>query len=650
MKINQHSKTEHLDLGTSNNSYQNNFGDIVWKLEDEDGKIKEICFLDWNCNEKKILWAQSFVFNRANGYVNSEQKIVISDTGTWNPIINKLKVFCEYWESNLSAIPQYKWTQKDVVQFIKKVMIYTDDDGNKCVKHHGQEEGYRHILYLSYQYFTCASIIDGLRVVVNRKFSSAILEPYIKNSGISLAAWLKGGTHGTIPIENGMVVLASALELLQSNQANAARSFYHFMRENQPISPGSILSSRANFFTENRVSPRAAKAAGPVNKKIINLKKLLEDKLDGESPEIFIQGNLSSFVMELYAAASYILLILSGFRLSEWVTFKAGDFERLSDGTWKFCNQIHKTNHSIQTPRYLHGMAAVAIDTLIECSYLDKVSENAPVFLRTFRLHHFVTTNKRLPTLSDIAEISMWGEHPDGTIRAQFNKFYNQTIKLHIELAEIHNTATPHQARHLWAHYSIRRFDGAVIDLITEHFRHRYSDNFIRSYYEDALRERERDDIEMTYIEDIMRRIGGSDESVPSFYGAAAKRARNELRKAAIISSDDFELVLASLVESIIITVDEWGYCLLRRGEENLAKCWNKSLGIAMVEESRSFEICGGCPHSCNTKLQRHGIERSLIAHEEFVEKLPPELSRLTHASKKYIKIGEMRLGEMNNE
>ncbi|MBF4323631.1 hypothetical protein, partial [Vibrio anguillarum] len=140
--------------------------------------------------------------------------------------------------------------------------------------------------------------------------------------------------------------------------------------------------------------------------------------------------------------------------------------------------------------------------------------------------------------------------------------------------------------------------DGAVIDLITEHFRHRYSDNFIRSYYEDALRERERDDIELAYIEDILRRIGSRDESLSGFYGPAAKRARNELRKALLISTDDFDFVLASLTESIIITVDEWGYCLLRKGEESLAKCWNKDLGIIMVEESRSFEICGSCPHS----------------------------------------------------
>ncbi|TOM13236.1 hypothetical protein, partial [Vibrio parahaemolyticus] len=145
--------------------------------------------------------------------------------------------------------------------------------------------------------------------------------------------------------------------------------------------------------------------------------------------------------------------------------------------------------------------------------------------------------------------------------------------------ANIHNTTSPHQARHLWAEYTIRRFDGAVIDLITEHFRHRHSDNFIKAYYEDALRERERDDIELSYIEEILRRIGSCNESLPGFFGAAAKRARNELRKAALISFDDFEFAVASLTENIVITVDEWGYCLLRKGEEQLAKCWNKDLG-----------------------------------------------------------------------
>ncbi|MBF4286433.1 hypothetical protein, partial [Vibrio anguillarum] len=129
-----------------------------------------------------------------------QQKIVISDLGTWNPIINKLRGFCEYWESNNPTIPLSRWTQKDIIKFIKEVMTYRDEDGNQCVKHHGQEEGYRHILYRSYQYFTSSAIIDGLRVVVTRQFTGAILEPYLKQSGTTLATWLKGGTFGTIPI------------------------------------------------------------------------------------------------------------------------------------------------------------------------------------------------------------------------------------------------------------------------------------------------------------------------------------------------------------------------------------------------------------------------------------------------------------------
>ncbi|MDQ2194487.1 MULTISPECIES: hypothetical protein [unclassified Vibrio] len=650
MIFDQHSKTNQFDLNASTNQYRNSFGDPLWCLEDEDGKIKVVDFLEWKCSDDKIVWAQSFILKRADGYVNAQQKIVISDLGTWNPIINKLRGFCEYWESNNPTIPLSRWTQKDIIKFIKEVMTYRDEDGNQCVKHHGQEEGYRHILYRSYQYFTSSAIIDGLRVVVTRQFTGAILEPYLKQSGTTLATWLKGGTFGTIPIENGMVVLAHALNLLKSKRANAARAFYNFMRENQPTNPTTILSLRENLFPENRNCPRSGTSRGPRKKNIRKLKDLLEEKLDGESPDLFTEGNLGDFVVQLYNAASYILLVLSGFRLSEWVTFKANDFQKLPDGTWEFCNEIHKTNHSIKSPRYLHSMAVLAVDTLIECSYVDKVSENAPVFIRTFRTHSFVSKNKRMPKLSEILDKKIWGEHPDITIRSGFDKFYSETIKQHPELAKIHNTTTPHQARHLWAEYTIRRFDGAVIDLITEHFRHRYSDNFIRSYYEDALRERERDDIELAYIEDILRRIGSRDESLSGFYGPAAKRARNELRKALLISTDDFDFVLASLTESIIITVDEWGYCLLRKDEESLAKCWNKDLGMIMVEESRSFEICGSCPHSCNTKLQRNGIERSLIAHEEFIKALPAELSRLADSSRKHIRTGEIRLKAMDDE
>lgn len=645
-----HIQTNNKFINTAKNKYKNSFGDPIWHLEDEDGKITEIDFREWMCSDDKVVWGQSFILKRADGYVNAEQKIVVSVAGTWNPIINKLRDLCEFWEFNYPTTPLSRWTQKYIVNFIKEVMIYIDDNGNKCVKHHGQEEGYRHILYRSYQYFTNSSIIDGLRFAVNRKFTDALLEPYLKQSGTTLAAWLKGGTLGTIPIENGMVVLAHAVSLLQSRRANAAREFYNFMRKNQPTNPNTILSLRENLFPENRSKARAKAIRGPRKNNYRKLKDILEEKLEGESSDLFTERNLGYFVTSLYNAASYILLVLSGFRLSEWTTFKANDFKKLSDGSWEFCNEIHKTNHSIKSARYLHGMASLALDTLIECSYLDKISENAPVLIRSFRSHKFVSTYKRMPTLSDVLDMKVWGEYPESTIRNGFDEFYSDTIKQHPELSEIHSTTTPHQARHLWAEYSIRRFDGAVIDLITEHFRHRYSDNFIRSYYENSLRERERDDIEIAYIEDILYRIGVSDESLSGFYGPAAKRARRELKKSELISNDDFDLVLASIAESITITVDEWGYCLLRKGEENLAKCWNKDLGITMIEESRSFEVCGNCPHSCSTKLQKNGIERSLIAHEEFIKSLPPELSRLADASKIHIRTGEIRLKAMDDE
>lgn len=650
MTSDQYREMNQHDLNILPTDYRNSFGATVWELEDADGKKCEIDFTAWECSDDKVLWAQSFILRRADGYVNDEKKIVVSDIGTWKSIINKLRILCEYWQLNHSTTPLSRWSQSDVVTFIKVMMIYLDGNGNQCVKHHGQEEGYRHILYRSYQYFTSGSIMDGLRVVVDKRLTEAILEPYIKKTGSTLAAWLKGGSFGSIPIENGMVVLAHAVDLLQSKRAKAARVFYNFMRNNQPIDPIQIFSFRENMFPENRKNNRAKSTKGPRKTNKSKLKEILEYTLVDESPEFFTEANLGAFVMELYAAACYILLVLSGFRLSEWVTFRANDFVRLTDGSWEFNNEIHKTNHSIKSPRYLHGMAALALDTLIECSYLDKISENAPVFMRAFRLHRFVSENKRMPTLLDLSRMKLWGEHPSSTIRVSFECFYSETISQHPELAEIHSKTTPHQARHLWAEYSIRRFDGAVIDLITEHFRHRYSDNFIRSYYEDALRERERDDIELAYIEDILKRIGDTDGSFSGFYGPAAKRAKNELMRAALISPDDFDIVLASLAESIKITVDEWGYCLLRRGEESLAKCWNKDLGLAMIEESRSFEICSNCPNSCNTQLQRDGIERSLLAHYQFVDKLPPELSRLADSSKKFIKFGESRLRAMDDE
>ncbi|QUS59036.1 hypothetical protein [Pseudovibrio brasiliensis] len=619
----------------------NELGDPVWYLHDEDQEVHNVKFFKWECSDEKILWAQLFILRRADGYVNSENKIVVSDHGTWNPILSKLKVLCEYWESYLGDTSLSHWAECDVVSYLKHVMLCTDEMGQSFVRHHGQAEGHRHILYRSHMYFMDGTLVDGLRIEVDKRLCEAILKPHIEASGQSLAVWLKGGSHGSIPIENGMVVLADAIELIETAQAKAARAFYSYIRKNPRVSAPAMLCEKDGLYTGKTI--RSAKKQ--------QLRSILDKRLAGEPPCIFAsRGALSDFVANLYSAAIYIVLVLSGCRVSEWVTFYPRHMKRHIDGTWEFSNAVHKTNHSILSPRYLHGMAALALDTLIELSYLDKIAEDAPVLLRSFRCHTRCKEGKR-PTFSDMLASGYWGENAGATVRSSFGEYYARTIAKHIELVKIHSETTPHQARHLWAEYCIRRFDGAVIDRISEHFRHRLSDNFIKAYYEKALLERERDDIERAYVEDILRRVANDESgSMAGFYGPAVKRARNELKKAKLISTDDYDLAIAAISEAVTITVDEWGYCLLREGEEARARCFNKELGTAMVDELRSFEVCAQCVHSCNTELQRAGIERSLLAHEQYVDALPAELSRLGDASRQHLKYGERRLREMGYE
>ena len=127
------------------------------------------------------------------------------------------------------------------------------------------------------------------------------------------------------------------------------------------------------------------------------------------------------------------------------------------------------------------------------------------------------------------------------------------------------------------------------------------------------------------------------------FYGPAAKRLEKELKAVSMYSFSelgDFITKHADLYVRFIAF--EWGYCALRKGEEYKAKCVESSTGLPKVDVNSCPELCCGCVHNMNNKLQCTSLERIAIAHQNIADTHP--LDTIKKMSAEVVKIIRRRL------
>jgi integrase len=627
---------------------RNQYGDETFQIQDPlTGSFYNVNFV-WDCSLEKRVYAQMHFMHSdvSRGYADDKARIVVSSLSSARKEIAALREVCEYWELNFPHRTLQSLTRFEVQTMLRSFMIKKENnEAGDIILGAGMLTQMCRILEKTNSNLHSGKVVDGVIHRMTGAFRKDTMEPLLAGLELDYATWLKGGSYGSIPLTCASLMLAEAIAAIESDEAKIAGIFFSQWRR-EKTKPSSWFGKYDRLalcrrmqqpeYVLTRFERGWAVSASEFGNSIHAATKNRYERLPWKT-----LGELSDFCCELTKAALTVITLLSGFRIIEINSMRVRDYEQEPDGSWWFTSENPKTESGFAHPRSLHGLAAKAADLMKNLTAVDTTQFNLPLFHRGYRSEAFdIAKGRRRAThetwLSNAGfttlALSLW-----------FKEFYKvNVVEKYPDAGKIHDDVSPHQARHTFAEFALRRFDGNVMDKIREHFRHSVGSSHTRRYTREKLSESVRISMERDYAKEVIGRIahGSLDDR---FYGPAAKRIDKEMAEIMVLTGVEFDERVASLASEFVrFTAFEWGYCALRRNEQHLAKCHDKKTGTPNVDQMSTPEVCAGCPHSMNNEMQKQELERTAISHQFIAENHP--LKTIGKMSSDVVKLIERRL------
>ncbi|MGE8410096.1 MAG: hypothetical protein ACN6QH_24010 [Pseudomonas sp.] len=639
-----------LTMLTEPQKIANQYGDEFFQIQDPITGIFYIVNFAWKCSMQKRLYAQMFFMKGdiSRGYADDKGRIVVSSLSSARQEIAYLRELCEYWEAHFPDRALQSLSRIELHLMLRAFMVKKEnnEDGG-LILGISTLTMFCKILERTYTLLHSGKLVDGVVHRMTGPFKKSTMGPLLKELEVDYAVWSRGGSYGSIPMTCASLMLAEAITQIESDEAKIAAIFFTQWRiEKTKIqswfgekdrlalyrrmqSPGYVLSRFERGWASSAVELGTAIDAVTTG--------------NFESLPWKNQGALSDFCAELTKAALTVITLLSGFRISEINGMRLADYEQEPDGSWWFTSENYKTESGLALPRSLHGLAAEAATLMKNLSAVDTDKFNLPLLHRAYRSEAFHVA-RGTGKFSDEQWLADVG-YGLFALRGWFKSFYKtHVVDKYPEAGKIHSEVSPHQARHTFAEFALRRFDGNVMEKIREHFRHSYGSFHTRRYTREKLSESVRLSLERDYAKEVMGRIahGKLDDR---FYGPAAKRIDKEMAEISVLTGDEFDDRLSALASEFErFTAFEWGYCALRANEQHIAKCHDPKTGTPNVDQRSTPEVCAGCPHSMNNSLQKRELERTAISHQFIAENHP--LKALGNMSGEVVRKIERRLEE----
>ena len=345
---------------------------------------------------------------------------------------------------------------------------------------------------------------------------------------------------------------------------------------------------------------------------------------------------------EIHQASLVIFLCLTGVRISELVTVDGRYYRKETDGCWTFDSRLEKTNHGISEVRTMAGLVAEACDALMAVSYIDKSKADTTLFSPHYRGNYLKVAQSGSSKIPQI-------KRPVTFNRTQLSKAYQKLIDKygHHILAECPKV-TPHMFRHTFAEFTIRRFDGDVLEAIRQHYRHAAGSYFTMRYAGNKLKPEVEERIEKAYLKEILMKFSDL-KFEDDFVGKAALKIKQIVRAQTHTASPE---KIAEIIENLSdeiegITPHSYGVCVAFKDQMHLAKCKNPKSGLPEYDNG-SFDICPGCPNHLSNKLSnKENIVQMVISHKDFLANYPLKSSKAVKISTQAIENGERILKEM---
>ncbi|MGR0280365.1 site-specific integrase [Marinomonas dokdonensis] len=609
------------------------------------------------------------------GWSNPSVQSLSGRQGTIKIILTALRRLGVWWAENKPSSKLSEWNQGDVKHLLQDVLElkvdWQSDDNRNRHRHRVKQEGIANravidsiVLALneSEKFALMGNIQDGLSFNLYEKQQKAILRPILKRHQIIYEDWKKGGSWSSIPQPVAMLLLNDAIEVIRDKKTSFLIEYFQFQRSDMYYSVISVFDKTTfQHFCDGLWRFEGSGSNEALDSKP-NAEALLSliHKHYGASYNSFPLSlkEISSWCENVYRAALVILLSLTGARISELASMKAGDLTYNLDGLWGFKSDIVKTNHGLSTIRGVHGLAAEAVRALEQLSYLDKLDPNEEI--EVFLFGKFFSKSVKRTCFS----LESWTQC--ASIQATFSmlkKFYAAFLKRHPEIKVIWPNIHPHQLRHTFAEFALRRFDGNVNEAIRRHFRHSNRSFMTNIYLSNKV------DETFLYAQEVMiqeiaekmindaRDLLNQNETEPRFFGAAMNAALELLDVTVISSEEELESVIEEFAEGFEkIVPHEYGYCMPRTKTISQSQCFDKVSKVAKLEEA-GFSTCSSCVHSVQ-EINSHeaSIAQIGLTHAQQMKSIEAttcfslESNKFYQASKSAVKSAERLLKRMNSD
>ena len=638
--------------------------DAIWQLHVDSGSPHlSVCTIHWNkypistvhcvIAQRLLLawWTPSIVSDKTtiknNVYRQADtllRLLSISRQNGWNKPFSQLDL-------------------QDWIKLTIQTLFYTWQNSSEDKKHLSRTkktlsrqrlERTLTVLKLWFNSYQEGEVSDGPDYLISIKTIEKTLKTELKNYSINYNDWKLGGSYGSIPFVIANLLLADAINTLQSARTQQLLCYFDIVRtyklqdltasfwSGSSLTKSSQLtkyrlSGDISLLSETKEAPRSVNLAKsllakPLHKKLLDLhlKYFPKTKFDFPWPNY---SCLRHDYNNLQSAIYIIFLSVMGKRgPSEVLSLRGMDVIQSNKDTGDnsvMYPSIKKNNHGLRHAQGVSNFIDDSLNTLQRLSYHDKASTTLPLFSaspnlkKAHALPQILSTDRSQKRLQDYyLSFSERIEH-----------------QVDFDVLSMHAKLCSHQFRHSFAEFALRRFDGNVEELIRQHFCHSYNHWWTKRYTADKLDEQQKNNINRAYINELVPRIIYDNIDAPDFVGAVAIFVKKNFGdKIKILSPDQAEREIESLCNDVInLTPHEYGFCLLLKQYNSMAKC--KDINGSPNPSASSFEKCTHCPNFCASRNSHLATnERIVISHIDFIEQDIWKLPSMVELSKKAVK------------
>lgn len=641
-------------------------------------------------------WAMEAIVLYFGGWDDPKRQTLVQKRTTGQSVCNayfKIGLFASRYYPNVRIS---EWSSKHVDKLIRcDFNLKLQHGGAKS--HHAQKNPYASFSAVEKTLICLAKteqaalskiISDGLHFKLPKikTIIRSALEQEVLNYGLLYVEWEKGESHQAVDAVLASIMTAQAITIIESPKARFLRDYYSLQRKSE----GSILCTETSLFKR-----RTFKFAFDPNFDLSELRqqngsKLRESDLDKKKiyfelinrhrdqlPPLKETGfpfismkELHDEVDAIYDSCYWLFLTMTGIRQSEISSLNGDSYDEAYD---TYRTKIKKTDNSANHDRGGANLLLQLFNILNDLSLTPKKErvdrEEVPLFAKTYfhdtnsrsTLHSQpVRSGESLPiNLSSRKVIQL------GNSRKAFDnrlkRFCINFAESQPEFAEEVMNIGPHQLRHTFVQFILRRFESYMHEPLRVHLRHAAGSYMTNVYERNKLKDDEKIAMERGYINEIVRRIYEQldgkigIEGNESFYGKAANRISHLIKKIELHQPEEIEKALFSIASKVeSINANDYGYCVVLKETRSQSNCFDKSTNTPLIENGQ-LDICSGC---VNFLYSKESNEAAIVNHRflhanqiEIYQKLGvSEDSPVMKSSKASVKNAEKLLKDMGGK